>query len=456
MELRDYQKEAAIAGIDYFLESNSKENGVIIAPTGSGKSLIIAEIARQLGSGVLVFQPRKELLFQNLEKFKSFGLEASIYSASANKREVGGVTYATIGSVKDRPDLFKDFDYCIVDECHLLPPEESSMYQEFLSEINAKILGLTATPIRLKQYNYPKKHSKLCMLDRMKPRVFSRYIYTTQISQLVERGYFARTEYQYPDFSGQNLKLNTTGADYTEESMKVSLAEEEVNDRVVKAIDRLRKSDRKHCIVFTPTVDEAQYIAEQAGGAYIYAKTPKKERERVLKEFREGKIFFVANVGILGVGFDFPELDTIILARPTVSLAMYYQWIGRGVRPHHNKDKCLILDFAGNYKKFGAIENLKIRHGKCGWGIYSGNRLLTNKDVATPSDEFEEDGAQDIKTGELLLGFGKYKKTRLKNVPRDYLKWIWETVEAKSHSKIAIDYIRENELFQESARLKNK
>lgn len=455
-ELRDYQKNASDAGVQYFLspqKSTGSNNGIIVAPTGSGKSLIIADIANRLEGRVLVFQPRKELLKQNYEKYVSYGNPASIYSASLNRKEVGEVTFATIGSVKNEPEKFKGFDYCIIDECHLVPPENASMYQKFLSELNIKVLGLTATPFRLKQYNFPERHSKLCMLDRMRPRVFGKYIDITQIQELVGRGYFAKTEYQQTSFDRSYLEINTTGGDYTEKSMTYALQEQGVNDKVKESVKHLLTSGRNHIVVFTPTIDEAKYIAENTNGEVIHAQTPKKERDRILNDFKSGDIPFVANVGILGIGFDFPELDTIVIARPTMSLAMYYQWIGRGVRPHPNKDKCLILDFVGNIDRFGRVEDLQIREGDFGWGVYSKYCLLTNRDIAISPNEYKEKKVSKEKLGDQKVGFGKHSEEKIKNLPKDYLEWIWQNVEKKSHSKNVIEYIEHNELFSKEERL---
>ena len=165
-KLRDYQQEAVNKGIDFLL-GNSKKNAVIIAPTGSGKSLIIANIAKALDGHTIVFQPSKELLEQNYGKYISYGEEAEIYSASMGQKTIGKVTFATIGSVVNKPELFEQFQYCIVDECDLVSPSDGTMYKKFFGALKLKVLGLTATPIRMKRYNFPYPHSKLCMLDRM-------------------------------------------------------------------------------------------------------------------------------------------------------------------------------------------------------------------------------------------------------------------------------------------------
>lgn len=453
-KLRDYQKEASKKGVEYFLEKKKRSksnNGVIVAPTGSGKSLIIADIANKLNDKVLIFQPRKELLIQNYEKYIGYGNKASIYSSSMNKKEIGDVTFATIGSVVNEPEKFKDFKYCIIDECHTLPPNESSMYQQFLSKIDAKVLGLTATPFRLKQYNYPDKHSKINMLNRMRPKVFGEILHVTQIHELVEKGYFADTEYiEKEKMDKALLRLNSTKADYTLESMKYALDVKDVNEKVISFVQRAIKIGRKHIIIFVPSVAEAEYIAKKGGGEYIHAQTPIKKRKEVLQQFKNGNIPYIVNVNILGIGFDFPELDTVVMARPTLSLAIYYQWIGRGVRPHPNKDKCLIVDFVGNIDKFGKVENLIIKPGDYGWGVYSNGNLLTNRDITSDDNEYKETDEENV------MNFGKYKGEKMTDIPDWYMKWIWETIEEKPHSKKVLNYIRENFDFSKEDRLKNK
>lgn len=147
-KLRDYQQEASDAAIRFF-RSNGNENGLLVLPTGAGKSLVIADIAHRLDGNVLVFQPSKEILEQNYAKLKSYGVEdCSIYSASFNSKEIDRITFATIGSVKSHMEDFNHFRYIIVDECHGINPQ-GGMYKDFFDCAQRKILGLTATPYRL-------------------------------------------------------------------------------------------------------------------------------------------------------------------------------------------------------------------------------------------------------------------------------------------------------------------
>lgn len=111
----------------------------------------------------------------------------------------------------------------------------------------------------------------------------------------------------------------------------------------------------------------------------VSAETPDPERDRILKEFREGKIRVVCNVGVLTTGFDYPELDTIVLARPTMSLGLYYQMVGRCVRPHPQKLHAMIVDMVGLMEQFGRVEDLRIEGGSNKlWYVASNGRQLTN------------------------------------------------------------------------------
>lgn len=147
--LRDYQQQASDAAVRFFSDTKSKKNAVIVLPTGSGKSLVIADIAARLEGHTLIFQPSKEILEQNYKKLCSYGVwDCAVYSASLNRKDVSRITFATIGSAKSHPELFRHFRHVIIDECHLVNPKEG-MYRDFLAALGSKVLGLTATPYRL-------------------------------------------------------------------------------------------------------------------------------------------------------------------------------------------------------------------------------------------------------------------------------------------------------------------
>lgn len=192
-KLRDYQQQASDAAVSFFNDKSKKSNSIIILPTGAGKSLVIADIASRLDGYTLVFQPSKEILEQNFKKLCSYGiLDCSIYSASFNSKVISRITFATIGSVKNCPDLFSHFSNVIIDECHLVNPKEG-MYKEFLSNLNSKVLGLTATPYRLSSNR--DFGSMLKFITRTRPAIFKEVIYHVQISTLLDQGFLSKLNY---------------------------------------------------------------------------------------------------------------------------------------------------------------------------------------------------------------------------------------------------------------------
>ena len=382
--LRDYQQKASDAAVAYFKDTKKKTNAIMVLPTGSGKSLIIADIANRLDGHTLVFQPSKEILEQNFKKLCSYGvLDCSIYSASFNSKEISRITFATIGSVKAHSELFLHFRNVIVDECHLVNPKEG-MYKDFFDAVKCKVLGLTATPYRLSSSR--DFGSMLKFITRTKPHVFSEVIYHVQVSTLLDMGYLSKVNY-YPmnptGWNELNLKINTTGADYTDKSVQKEYERIDFYSYIVHIVQRLMNpkagGKRKGILVFTRFLKEAERLTMSIPGCVIVSgDTPKKERERILEMFKTGEIPVVANVGVLTTGFDYPELDTVVMARPTMSLAMYYQIVGRCIRPYKGKTAWFV-DLCGNINRFGEVSDLHLKDtGNGKWAVFSKGRQLTN------------------------------------------------------------------------------
>jgi DNA repair protein RadD len=362
---RPYQKKVVDDAINFF-NSKSKKREIIVAPTASGKSIIIAFITKELKEGVLVLQPSKELLLQNFEKFKIAGGEAKIFSASVGKKEIGDVTFATIGSIVKKPELFTHKKYIIIDECHMVTPKKNSMYMKFFDKLSkdVKYLGLTATPYRTKIQREPftgEKYNKINLLPRERPMFFNSFLHVIQPREMYEAGYLAPVKYIELDWKGNDLKLNTTGSEYTDKSIEKALMINEVNKRLPNIIADAKRKGRKRVLVFVFVVDPAEYLAIITQNAVaISSRTKKKERERIINGFKNGDIFVVYNVSVLTTGFDYPQLDTIILARPTYSIVLYTQMVGRVSRLHDEKKYGVVLDMVGNYKRFGDVKELEV------------------------------------------------------------------------------------------------
>lgn len=382
--LRDYQQQASDAAINFF-KSKRERNGILVLPTGAGKSLVIADIAHRLDGNVLVFQPSKEILEQNFDKLRCYGVEdCSIYSASFNSKEISRITFATIGSVKSHMEDFNHFRYIIVDECHGVNPQ-GGMYKDFFDCAKRKILGLTATPYRLTSAQIcldengrydptcePQNKCILKFLTRTRPRVFHDVIYQVEIQTLLQRGYLSKLNYYDMTILPQEgLKRNTTGMDFDEKSLFDEFQRVNLQDHLVNIVMRLQhpKSGipRKGILVFTKFLEESENLCRSIDDCEMLSgETPKKERERIIKDFKSGKIKVLTNVGVLTTGFDYPELDTVVMARPTMSLAMYYQILGRAIRPHPSKEAGWIVDLCGNIKRFGKVEDLRLFERKPG------------------------------------------------------------------------------------------
>lgn len=377
-KLRDYQRRAVDVAVDFF-QAKGKRNGIIVLPTGSGKSLVIANIACTLDAPVLIFQPSKEILEQNYEKLCSYGvMDVGIFSASFGRKEVRKITFATIGSVKSHKDYFRLFRYVIIDECHGVNAE-AGMYKDFIETIQCKVLGLTATPYRL--YSSRFYGSMLRFITRTNPRIFNEMLYAVQVRTLLNRGYLAPMNYyQLNIVDTSRLKVNRTGADFTDASVRRYYREIKFNDSLENIIRRLLVAGRSSVLVFTRFIDEANHIARTFSdcAAVVSSDTSKTDRENILRLFKNKKIKVVANVGVLTTGFDFPELATVVLARPTMSLSLYYQMCGRAIRPFPGKVSW-VFDLCGNYKRFGRVDDLELRQKKPGiWAVFTGAKQLTN------------------------------------------------------------------------------
>ena len=247
-------------------------------------------------------------------------------------------------------------------------------------------MGLTPTPSRLSSSR--DFGAMLKFITRTVPRVFSDVIYQVQIGTLLDMGYLAKLRYFHlppPCWDSRNLQVNTTGADYTDRSVIQEYERVDLYGWLGQIVNRLlpnRKTGirRKGILVFTRFLKEAELLTRNIPGtAIVSGDTPKATREMILRQFKAGEIPVVANVGVLTTGFDYPELDTIVMARPTMSLALWYQIVGRAIRPHPDKEEGWIVDLAGNLPRFGEVKDLRLVDGGNGkWAVWSKGRQLTN------------------------------------------------------------------------------
>lgn len=373
--LRPYQEAAVNASVSFFLNTTDKDNALVILPTAAGKSVVVAEIANRLNSDVLVFCPSKELVQQNYEKMLVYTDECSTFCASVGKKRISKVTFATIKSAINHPELFHHFKYVIIDEAHFLNSKDGQ-YVDFFQKLKRyQVLGLTATPYRLTSDRYydidlremRTKNSRLTMLTNEDKPFFKKIIFHMDACQLEEMGYVMRPQYYLapPKYWNENkIFTNTSGAEYSESSVKWMMDKTDHTGHTISICRRLLKPTsgipRNGILVFAMFVEDAERISNEVdNAAYVCGTTTKTNRERILQEFRDGKLKVLVNVSCFTTGLDIPSLDTIVIARPTMSLALYTQMIGRAVRLFKGKNPW-IVDTCNNYKRFGSATNLRL------------------------------------------------------------------------------------------------
>jgi len=466
-KLRDYQLDGVKACLEVLRSKKKNCKELVVAPTGAGKSIYIAETVKQIGEPILILQPSKELLSQNYQKFLKVEGKASICCASlktrSNKgkdytelesgeevecRKVSRVTYATVGTIKKYKAQLKKLGVtkAIVDEAHLSSKAGSQMRKLFKEVGITHVVGVTATPVYL---NGGLNGASLKMMNRTRGKLFSAIRHVTQIDHLVKNSFWSKLKYRVIDTDESFLKDNSSGSDFTVQSQKEYYEGNNLKEHIIEEIKNLQKEGRKSILVFLPTIAEAEELFSAfPDSAVVHSKVESKTRDYVVKAFKEGTIPVVFNINVLAIGFDHPELDAIIAARPTSSIAMYYQQIGRGIRIHENKKDCQITDFSGNVNKFGRVEELTFENlDYYGWGMFNGKgQLLTDYPIAAKirptkkslKDKFDENNkpAPEIQTikENPEFTFGKFKGKKFWDIAKspqaselkNYSSWIWD------------------------------
>jgi len=440
LKLRENQVEPVAIGVEFFKTPKMKPS-IIVAPTAFGKSIVIAAIAKELGEKLIVLQPSKELLEQNYNKFITLGGTASIYSASMGSKELGDVTYATIGSIINIATKFKEMGVTkiIIDECDRYPRAKSGQLRRFVDGMKAThILGLTATPLKLQtNMSDTGPFSKLVMLtNRSKHGMFFKFIlHVSQIQDIVKLGYWTPLEYQSYDFDTGALVYNSSGAEYTNDSIARSYENQNIGNKIVKKIAELQ--DRKSILVAVPTIEQATNLAKRIpSAAVVHGGTPKDERKRIIEEFRNQQIRVIVQVNVLTVGFDYPELDCLITGRPTASISWWYQFVGRGTRIHDNKKDCLVVDFVGSVEKFGKVEELYYKQdGNENWELFGeGKKQITGIPMHEIGVHLEgginlaEKRNEEGEIEKVYMTFGKYSGKPVASIPPYYRKWLLDNI----------------------------
>ncbi|HDM8049151.1 DEAD/DEAH box helicase [Vibrio fluvialis] len=355
--LRPYQADSVKAVIHYFRQHSTP--AVIVLPTGAGKSLVIAELARLAKGRVLVLAHVKELVEQNHAKYEGYGLKGAIFSAGLGRKETDQqVVFASVQSVVRNLDAFKNqFSLLVIDECHRVPDDKSSSYQKVIThllELNPgmKVLGLTATPYRLGMGWIYQYHTR-GLVRSEEPRFFRDCIFELPIRYLLDEGFLTPArliDAPVLSYDFSQLKPANTGR-YKESEMDLVIEQSKrATPQIVQQIIKLA-ADKQGVMVFAATVRHAQEILgllPQGESDIVIGDTPSPERDAIIQRFKQRDLKFLVNVSVLTTGFDAPHVDLIAILRPTESVSLYQQIVGRGLRLSPGKTECLVLDYAGN------------------------------------------------------------------------------------------------------------
>jgi DNA repair protein RadD len=356
-KLRPYQSDSVKAVIHYFRKQSSP--AVIVLPTGAGKSLVIAELARLAKGRVLVLAHVKELVEQNHAKYEGYGLTGAIFSAGLGRKETDQqVVFASVQSVVRNLDAFANqFSLLVIDECHRVPDTKTSSYQKViahLQEVNPgiKVLGLTATPYRLGMGWIYQYHTR-GQVRSEEPRFFRDCIFELPIRYLLDEGFLTparMVDAPVLSYDFSQLKPANTGR-YKESDLDMVLeSAKRATPQIVAQIIRLAQ-DKKGIMIFAATVRHAQEILSllpEHEADIVIGDTPTAEREIIIQRFKDQQLKYLVNVSVLTTGFDAPHVDLIAILRPTESVSLYQQIVGRGLRLSEGKQECLVLDYAGN------------------------------------------------------------------------------------------------------------
>jgi DNA repair protein RadD len=420
-----------------FVESKTSKKALFVFPTSYGKSILIANVAAAFPDKWFInIVPKKELLEQNYEKYISYGYKASICSASLGKKELGKVTFATIRTIEKFVDFYKDKEVVILcDEAHNHSLKESVLHNFFTSIKKCKLLGVTATPLLLNK-------GWLKMMNRTNDCFYSSIESIVQIHEVTSKNRWTPLDYKVVDTDKSMLELNTTGRDYTDKSLELYYEKNDIISKSVAAVEKLFNDGHKSCIVYFASVKEATELANRLDGfEVLHGKTNKSERTRIIRDFKKGLIKGISNVGVLIEGFDYPALSSAVMSRPTNSLIIWYQIVGRLVRKLDGKESATIIDLSGSYEKFGRVEDITFEDNPYtkGYQAWSGDKMLTGyslKDGHQPTRSQElsrfnyiEKKKEQAKLSAQLgyvIPFGKYQGESVKEVAKkdsEYLKW---------------------------------
>lgn len=360
--LRGYQQEAKQAIIDYW--SSGGGNPLVDLATGTGKSMVIASLVQDLvqtyDARIVMLVHVRELVEQNFKALLKVWPDApaGIYSAGLGRRDAHHrITFASIQSVFKKAPLLGRRDIVLVDEAHLVPTAGNGMYRTLLDGLrervpDLRVAGFTATPYRLDSGR----------LDKGGDRLFDETVYSYDIAKGIDDQFLSPLISKASMTEIDVADVQRRGGEFVAGSLETAA------DKITaEAVTEMLKfgQDRKSWLIFCSGVKHAMHVRDTLrmtgiSCETITGETPAGERDRIIRDYRAGRIRALTNANVLTTGFDAPSVDMVAMLRPTLSVSLYVQIVGRGTRIAPEKTNCLILDFAGNVRRHGPVDSVTV------------------------------------------------------------------------------------------------
>lgn len=378
----DFQNEAVDSIFNYF--ENNAGNPLVVMPTGTGKSVVIATFLKKAfqmygNQKIQVLTHVQELISQNHKRFKQVWPQApaGINSSGLKQRDIHfPIIFGGIKSVAKHWEKFGRVDLIIVDEAHLVSEKESAVYRQYIDNLLSvnpylKVIGLTATPWRqgVGCLTNGGIFTDIC-IDMTTPAHFQRFIAEGFLSPLIPK-----RMHNYLDVTGVHM----LGGEFNLKELQLKVDKEEITYAALKETLEFG-SDRKRWLIFCSGVDHSIHVSEILNSMGIaceavHSKLSNSERKKILDDYENGLLRAVTNNNVLTTGFDSPAIDLLVILRPSQSVILWGQMLGRGDRAYYEgdydlttldgrfaaikqggKENCLVLDFAGNTQRLGPID----------------------------------------------------------------------------------------------------
>lgn len=374
IQLRPYQEEAVQAVFDYFTTKSG--NPLIVLPTGSGKSLTMAAFIRRAieqypTTRVILLTHVRELIEQDAKAIIRYWPEApiGIWSAGVGVKQKAQITVAGIQSIHTLPTKFADTDLVIIDEAHLVSKKADTMYGRFLAGLRKhnpalKVIGLTATHYRMDSG----------LLTDGDSRIFTDIAYEADVGTLIKDGYLCPLVAKQGATKADLSQVHTRGGEFVANELQAAMDKDHLIKGALAEVEKYAH-DRQHILGFCSGVEHAEHcaiVARDMGSTadFVTGDMPNHVRDSKINAFKEGRVLVLFNAMLLTTGFDMPDIDCIVMLRPTKSTGLYVQIMGRGLRKHPSKTNTLVLDFAGNVERHGPIDQIRVkRKGEKGEGV---------------------------------------------------------------------------------------